>query len=123
MVGVAEGGHADGAAGKVLDALDLACARRGGHGGEERQASGGGKTADVGALAVGLQGHVEGGGRVIDGTADQRLHGSVAAARIDELDVEALGREMTIGARHLVGHDAEELATEGELDALALGLG
>jgi hypothetical protein len=106
VVGVAERRYADRAAGEILDAPDLAGASGRRHGGEQRQAPGRREASDIGAASVSLQGDVEGGRRVIDGAADQRLHGGVAAARVDELDIEPLLGEMAVGARHLVGHDA-----------------
>src|SRR5438874_2140336 len=46
--------------------------------------------------------------------ADQSLHRRIAAARIDELDVEALFGEMAAGPRYFVGNDAEQLTAESE---------
>jgi hypothetical protein len=74
---------------------------------KQRQAPGDGKTADVRShIGVGLNGDVERGGGVIDRAADQRLHGGVAAAGIDELHVEPMGLEVSAGAGDLVGHAA-----------------
>ena len=61
---------------------------------------------------------VERGRGIVDGAADQRLHRGVAAAGIDQLDVEAVVLEVAVRARDLVGHDAEKLAAEGELELL-----
>ena len=70
---------------------------------EQRQPAGGGEAADVGAVGEGLHRHVERGRRIVDGAADQRLHRRVAAAGVDELDVEPFGLEEAAGAGELVG--------------------
>ena len=107
MVGVAERGNADGLALQVLHRLDAG--RRLGRGDdrEQRQPSGHREPADVGAdIGIGLDCNVERGGAVIDGPAEERLHGRVAAAGIDKLHVEAVVLEMAGRARDLVGHAA-----------------
>src|SRR3546814_13514522 len=57
----------------------------------------------------GLQRDVGRGAGIIDGAADQRLHRRVAAARVDQFDVEALIGEMAAGARHLVDRKSTRL--------------
>src|SRR5690606_24234412 len=52
----------------------------------------------------------------------QRLHRGVAAARIDEFDVEPVIAPMAMRTRDLIGHDAENLAAEGELEFLQVFL-
>jgi hypothetical protein len=78
------------------------------------EAARGCEALDLAAPRVSLQRHVERCAGILDGAADQRLHGLIAAAGIDELDVQAFCREVTAGAGDLVGHDAEELAAERE---------
>ncbi len=71
-----------------------------------------------------LERHVEGRARVVHGTTDQSLHGDVAAARIDQANIETFVGEVAARARDFVGNDAEELAAEREqyLAALAVGI-
>ena len=75
-------------------------------------------------MGEGLKRHVEGRPRVVHRTADQGLHRNVAAARVNQADVEAFVGEMAARSRHLVRDDAEELAAEREqhLAALAVGI-
>ena len=47
----------------------------------------------------------------------------LVAAMLDQLDVQPLGFEMAAGARHLIGHDAQELPAEGQPELLVLGMG
>jgi len=61
-----------------------------------------------------LHRHVEGRSGIVDRAADQRLHGGVAAAGIDELDVKPLVLKVTVGARDLIRHSAQELAAISE---------
>jgi hypothetical protein len=88
---------------------------------EQRQPPGGGEAPDHGAIGGRLQHDVEGGARVLDRAADQRLHRRVAAAGVDKLDVEAFSGEVTLGARHFIGDDAQELTAEGKTDARESG--
>ena len=75
-------------------------------------------------MGEGLKRHVEGRPRVVHRTADQGLHRNVAAARVNQADIEAFVGEMAARSRDLVRDDAEELAAEREqhLAALAVGI-
>ena len=75
-------------------------------------------------MGEGLKRHVEGRPRVVHRTADQSLHRDVAAARVNQADIETFVGEMAARSRHLVRDDAEQLAAEREqhLAALAVGI-
>ena len=122
MVGIAQRRNTDGLAREIVDGVDVACRLRGRHQREQRQPAGGGEGADIGAVGVGLDRDIERGSGIIDGTADQRLHRGIAAAGIDEFDIEAVIFEMAPGAGDLIGNDAQQLAAESKPDLLALGL-
>jgi len=97
--------------------LDLAGVLGRGDHGEQRQPPGDREAADVGAdIHISLQGDVQGRSRVVDRTADQRLHRGIAAASINELHVEAAILEITVAARDLIWHSAQKLAAVSELD-------
>ena len=66
---------------------------------------------------------VQRGGGIIDRAADQRLHGGVAAAGVDQLHIEPMILEVAGRARDFVRHSAQKLAAIGELDLLALRFG
>ena len=107
MIGVAERGYADRLALEILDRLNLASGFRRGNDGEQRQPSGNREATDIGAdIDIGLHGDVQSGGRIVDRTADQRLHRRIAAAGVDELHVEAMVLEIPVGARDFIGHPA-----------------
>src|SRR5215472_1561761 len=88
MVGVAEAGYADGMAFERLNGGDgrrrFGCDRER----KQRKLPRRQKTADRRTFVVSFQRHVERRRAVIDSAANQRLHRSAAAARIDELDAE-----------------------------------
>ena len=69
---------------------------------EQGKATRRGEAADIGPVGDRLQRYVEGGARVVDRAAYQRLHGGVAPARIDQLDVEALVGEVPARSCYLV---------------------
>jgi hypothetical protein len=69
-----------------------------------------------------LQRHIQSRRGVIDRATDQRLHRGIAAAGINELHVEAVVLEMTVGARDFVRHPTQELAAVSERDLPALRL-
>ena len=116
MVGVAEGGDPDGPAFERRHRVDGAGLRRGGCEREQRQPPGGRHPADRGPVGGRLQRDVERRAGVIDGAAHQRLHCRVPAAGVDELDGQPLLGKAPARPRHLVGHDAQELAAEGQPD-------
>ena len=124
MVGIAQRGDADGPVFQILQSADLFRHFRRAGESEQRQSSGGREAGDLRAVGEGLKRHVEGRARVVHRTADQRLHRDVAAARVNQADVEAFVGEMAARARHLVRDDAEQLAAEREqhLAALAVGI-
>src|SRR3546814_10865092 len=74
-------------AGEILHRGDRVALLRCDGQGEQRQPAGRGEAPDLRIMREGLQRDVEGGAGIFDGPADQRLHGGVAAARVDELDV------------------------------------
>ena len=116
VVGVAKGGDPDGAARQRRHRADGAGLRRGRGEREQRQPPGGGHPADRGAVGGRLQRDVERRAGIVDGAAHQRLHRRVPAAGVDELDGQPLRGEVPAHPRDLVGHDAQELAAEGEPD-------
>lgn len=81
---------------------------------EERQAPRRGEALDRRAVGDGLERHVEGRACVVHGAADQRLHGRGAPARVDQFDVERLGREVAARSGHLVGNHAQQLPAKGQ---------
>jgi len=88
VIGIAERRDADRPSLQILDPLNLARGLGRGHDREQREAAGDGEATDIGAgIGVGLDGDIEGSGGVVDGASDQRLHGGVAAAGIDQLHV------------------------------------
>ena len=124
VIGIAERRDADRPSLQILDPLNLARGLGRGHDREQREAAGDGEATDIGAgIGVGLDGDIESSGGVVDGACDQRLHGGVAAAGIDQLHVEPVRLEVAGRARDLVGHAAQKLAAIGKLDLLALRLG
>src|SRR5262249_35012529 len=95
LFGIPDRGDAYRSSLQILDRLNLARSIGRGDNGKQGQAPRHGKAANVRSdIGVGLKGNVERGGGVIDRAADQRLHGGVAAAGIDELHVEPVGLEV-----------------------------
>jgi len=100
VIGVSQRRDSDGLPLEILDGLDLAGCPGSGNQGEQRQAAGDREAPDVGVhVGIGLDGDVQGGRGVVDGTADESLHGGIAAAEMDELDIEAVLLEESSGAR------------------------
>ena len=81
---------------------------------EERQPAGRSEAADRRAVGHSLKRDIKRSAGVFDSAPDQRLHGRVAAASVDEFDIETLVGEVTSRARHFVRHNAEQLAAEGK---------
>src|SRR5262249_6281802 len=77
---------------------------------------------DRGDSDIGLNGNVQRGGGVVIHAADQCLHGSDAAAAMNQLHVKPMIFEVAGRARDFIRHPAQELAAIGELDLLALRL-
>ncbi len=124
MVGIAQRGDTDGAVFQILQSANLFRHLRRAGESEQRQSSGGRKAGDLRAVGEGLKRHVEGRPRVVHRTADQSLHGDVAAARVNQADVETFVGEMAARASDFVRNDAKQLAAEREqhLAALAVGI-
>ena len=81
---------------------------------EERQPAGRSEAADRRAVGHSLKRDIKRSAGVLDRASDQRLHGRVAAAGVDEFDVETLAGKVPARARHFVRHNAEQLAAEGQ---------
>ena len=75
------------------------------------------------AVGVRLQRDIERSPRVVHRTADESLHGDVAAARVDQAHVEPFVGEVSTRASDFVGNDAEQLAAERQQDLAALAVG
>jgi len=104
--------------------LNLATGPGSGDNGEQRKTPRDRKAANICAdIGVSLQRDVERGSGVIDRAADERLHRSIAAAGVNKLHVEPVLGKVPGGARNLVRHAAQQLATIGKLDLLPLRLG
>ena len=69
-----------------------------------------------------LECHVEGRARVVHRTADQSLHGDVAAARIDQANIETFVGEVAARASDFVRNDAKQLAAERQQHLAALAV-
>src|SRR5262249_33374409 len=122
MVGITQSRDPHSTVLEILEAAYLFRRFRCGCESKERQSSGRSKTRDLGAAGISLKRDIERGSGVIHRVPNQRLHGDVAAAGIDEPDVKALLGKMAPRAGDLVGNDAKELAAESEqhLPALAV---
>ena len=123
MVGVAQSRDPHRPVLQILQATYLFRRFRSGGEGKERQSSGRSKTDDLGAAGIGLKRDIERGAGVIHRVPDQRLHGDVAAAGIDQPDVKAFLGKMAARTGDLVGHDAKQLAAESEQHLTALSIG
>src|SRR5215510_1337162 len=122
MVGITQSRDPHSTVLEILEAAYLFRRFRCGCESKERQSSGRSKTRDLGAAGISLKGDIERGSGVIHRVPNQRLHGDVAAAGIDEPDVKALLGKMAARPCDLVRHDTEQLSAKREQHLAALAV-
>ena len=124
VISITKRGDADRPSLQILDRWYLARGLGSGDNGEQGEAAGDRKAADVRAdIGIGLERDVQRGGCIFDRASDQRLHGGIAAAGVDQLHLEPMSLEIAGRARDFVRHPAQKLAAVGEPDLLALRFG